>query len=78
MITLTAREWKQIRDRLKVEYAHIPSMFLIRDRMKRELGFLPRHHQEWQAQVGFIETVYLDFYNDTSESWFRLKYLNRD
>jgi hypothetical protein len=78
MITLTDREWKRVYKELKDDYANSPSMFLIRDKMKRELGFTPRFHSEWKTTVGYVETVYLDFYNDASESWFRLKYLNRD
>ena len=78
MITLEHHEWNRIRKVLKEEYAWKPSVLLIRETMKRELGFTPRFHSEWKTTVGYVETVYLDFYNDASESWFRLKYLNRD
>jgi hypothetical protein len=53
-----------------------PSIFMIRDVMKRELGFLPRLHTEWSDQQGHIEMIYLDFYDDAKETFFRLKYLN--
>jgi hypothetical protein len=46
--------------------------------MKRELGFTTRYHRQWEAKVGFIETMCLDFYNDSSKSYFILKYLDRD
>jgi hypothetical protein len=78
MITLETREWTKIRKQLKEDYAWKPSVLLIRETMKRELGFTTRYHQEYTEQTGFTEHVCLDFYNDASESYFRLKYLNRD
>lgn len=78
MISLSVKEWTRIRKLLKEEYAWKPSIFMIREVMRRELGFTTRLHQEYQEQTGYIETVCLDFYNDAAESWFRLKYLNRD
>jgi hypothetical protein len=78
MITLAPREWNKIRKQLKEEYAWKPSVLLIRETMKRELGFTTRYHQVYNEQTGYIEHVCLDFYNDASESWFRLKYLNRE
>ncbi len=75
MITLTDREWNKIRKQIKEEYAWKPSVLMIREVMKRELGFTTRYHKKWESQTGYIETIYLDFYDDASESWFRLKYL---
>ena len=48
---------------------------MIRDVMKRELGFTTRLHQDWDNGRGYIETMYLDFYDEASETMFRLKYL---
>ena len=78
MITLEPREWTRIRKQLKLEYAGQPSIFMIREVMKRELGFTTRYHQVYSNQTGYIEHVCLDFYNDAAESWFRLKYMNRE
>jgi hypothetical protein len=75
MLTLTAKEWTTIRKRLKEEYAWKPSVLMIRETMKRELGFTPRYHVTWSAQRGSEEVIYLDFYDDAKETWFRLKYL---
>jgi hypothetical protein len=75
MLTLTVSEWTKIRKRLKADYAMKPSIFLIRETMKRELGFLPRYHRTYSSQRGSEEVVYIDFFDDTSESYFRLKYL---
>ena len=71
MLTLTPKEWSEIRKRLKEDYAWKPSVFMIRETMRRELGFTPRYHLE----LGYKETIYLDFYDDAKETWFRLKYL---
>ena len=76
MITLSVSNWTKIRKQIKAEYSMTPSIFMIRDAMKRELGFLPRLHTEWSEQQGIIEIVYLDFYDDAKETFFRLKYLN--
>ena len=78
MITLESHEWSRIRKILKEEYNWKPSVFMIREVMKRELGFTTRYHREWSNQSGYIEQVCLVFYNDASESWFRLKYMNRE
>lgn len=75
MITLKINEWNSIRKRIKEEYALKPSVFMIREVMKRELGFTTRLHQDWSSLGGFIETMYLDFYDEPSETLFRLKYL---
>jgi hypothetical protein len=75
MITLKVNEWTRIRKQLKVEYAWKPSIFMIKDVMKRELGFTPRYHRAYSEQTGSSEVVYLDFYDEPSETLFRLKYL---
>ena len=75
MLSLTVKEWTRIRKRLREEYHWKPSIFMIREVMKRELGFTTRYHTSYTPQSGTIEVVYLDFYEDSAESYFRLKYL---
>ena len=75
MITLSVDEWTRIRKQLREDYFWKPSVFLMREVMRRELGFTPRYHREYNEQKGSMESVCLDFYSDASESWFRLKYL---
>jgi hypothetical protein len=70
MLSLTVKQWTQIRKQLKEEYHWKPSVLMI-----RELGFTTRYHKEYQEQTGYVETIYIDFYNDAAESYFRLKYL---
>jgi hypothetical protein len=75
MLVLSVKEWTRIRKRLQEEYRWKPSVFLIREVMQRELGFLPRYHREYTEESGNTETVHLDFYNAEAESFFVLKYL---
>jgi len=79
MIRLSEPEWRPIRRRLKEEYAWKPSVFMIRDVMKRELGFTIRYHEDWVTDTDgrnkHREMVCLDFYNEELETLFRLKYL---
>lgn len=79
MIVLTVIEWTRIRKQLREEYNWKPSVMLIRETMKRELGFTTRYHQHWindgDLGSGYRESVCLDFYNDAAETFFRMKYL---
>jgi len=79
MITLSEDDWTRIRKQLKTEYEWKPSVLLIRETMRRELGFTTRAHQHWvndgDIGSGYRITMYLDFYDDTAETFFRMKYL---
>jgi hypothetical protein len=75
MLTLTAVEWQVVRNKIREEYSWKPSVLLIREVMKRELGFTTRYHQTYSHQHGSREIIYLDFYDDAMETLFRLKYL---
>lgn len=84
MITFTEQEWYFLHKKLLEEYP--PSVMLLRYKMKEVLGFTVREHKEWietkpasEKQIrakGYYKTsICLDFYNDSMETWFRLKYL---
>lgn len=72
-IKLSEAEWADIYYRISKDYP--PAVLLIREVMKRELGFTPRRHREWKDQTGYITSFYLDFYDKQKETFFRLKYL---
>lgn len=80
-IKLTAKEWKTLRKQIQEEYSWKPSVLVIREVMRRELGFLTRYHREWVPAPGYDgygnyeEFIYLDFFDDQKETFFRLKYL---
>ena len=56
----------------------------VRTRLRRELGFTYRTHQEWivfdrtgdRERKYCEEQVHVDFYNESTQSWFMLRYLN--
>jgi len=83
MITLKPGQWEPILERIKTEYSL--SVWVISWRRREVLGFSVRHGVKW-IQKGINPTtgkpyykqeswVYLDFYDDAKETFFRLKYL---
>jgi hypothetical protein len=89
MITITPEQWTVLKQRLTEEYP--PSVMLIRGRMREVLGFVPREHNIWLGyyedaspedrsarNYGYRKVICLDFYNDTLETFFKLKYLYLD
>ena len=76
-IQFTMEEWAQLKlEMTKDQELEKASVFMIREVMKRELGFTTRMHRQWDpGMVNFQEHVLLDFWNDEKETFFRLKYL---
>lgn len=75
-IKFTMVEWEQLKLKLVKENELKPSIFMIREVMKRELGFTTRMHRQWDpGMVNYQEHMLLDFWNDEKETFFRLKYL---
>lgn len=74
MVTLSSHQWIVLQKRLCEE--HPRSVMLIRDVMRRELGFTVRYHYDFGTPDRRLmpDKVYLDFFNDHLETWFRLKY----
>jgi len=76
--------WEPIKQKILAEYGptHVISWV-----MKRELGFTVRRHQVWITidtnylgedivpRRHYQNQVHLDFFNDSTLSWFQLKYL---
>ena len=69
---LTHVEWYRIRDQIRAE--HGDSMILLRGKMQRELGFLPRDHYEWR-DGRYHNCICIDFYTEQARTWFLLKFL---
>jgi hypothetical protein len=90
MITMPHGVWQEIMLVLTQEYLNEPSVLLIRDKMRRTLGFTQRFHKEWvetgkrdngQAYGFYQEYTVLDFYTESARSWFLIKFadqLNND
>ena len=77
-------EWSDIYAKILQQYGMI---LAIRPRLKRELGFTYRHHKGLVANeypypdgpnMRYQDQVHLDFYSEAAQSWFQLKYLNRE
>ena len=76
-VVLTESEWAQIYEQLAQEYP--PSHLLMRSVMRRELGFTVRRHRRWLPESWDHPTrdeIHLDFYNDSAETFFTIKYLH--
>jgi hypothetical protein len=72
-IILSVDQWKQIRKMLQEE--HPKTVFMIRDKMKRVLGFTVREHKRWdEGVVNLIFEIHLDFYSEKKRTMFFLKF----
>ena len=74
-VILTNSQWKTIRKQLHEEYPK--TTFMIRDKMKRVLGFTVREHKEWIPKMdgGYSEyQIHLDFYSQNKRTMFLMKF----
>jgi len=79
-ISLSQHEWNILRAKLEEENPR--SVFMIRSKMKRVLGFVPRKHRIIENQkdkhgndiTRAYYSVRLDFYSEKKYTWFLLKY----
>ncbi len=84
-LTYTLAEWDDIFEKIKKD--HPPSVWMIREKMKRKLGFTTREHTEWLGYYddatkeqrkskfhGYRTTIHLDFYDERYRSLFLLRY----
>lgn len=75
-------EWSDIYAKILKDYG---IGMAIRTRLRRELGFVYRHHKglwpndhpmEGGPGYHYEDQVHLDFYTESAQTWFELKYLN--
>jgi hypothetical protein len=72
-IKLSQATWLKIYN--DIAKHHPPSVLLIRERMRKVLGFTSRTHSEWDAGVvNRIEQIHLDFFSENKYTMFILKY----
>jgi hypothetical protein len=74
-VNLTVSQWQRIREDMHTEYPK--TVFMLRDKMKRVLGFTVREHNEWviKPDGGYGEhSIRLDFDNKRKYTMFLLKY----
>lgn len=75
VIKLTVDQWQRIRAELQTEYPK--TVFMLRDKMKKVLGFTVREHKEWVPKMdgGYSEMqIHLDFYSANKRTMFLLKF----
>ena len=73
-IRLRESEWARLKSKLLEDYP--PSILLISTSMLRELGCVTRHHQWFdQDHYRYRKCVFLDFFDEEKETYFRLRYL---
>lgn len=75
-------EWSDIYAQILKQYG---MGMAIRPRLKRELGFVYRYHRGLVPNPNprkdgptmyYEDQVHLDFYNESTQSWFIMRYLN--
>lgn len=75
-------EWSDIYAKILTDYG---MGMAVRTRLQRELGFTYRHHRglvpnENPRKDGptmrYEDQIHVDFYNESTQSWFMLRYLN--
>ena len=74
-VILSVSQWQTIRAELQTE--HPRTVFMLRDKMKRVLGFTVREHNEWviKPDGGYGEhSIHLDFYSERKYTMFLLKF----
>ena len=80
-VVLTVEQWKTIRSQLHEEYPK--TVFMIREKMKRVLGFTVREHKEWienpkaeyEWDRGSYEfQIHLDFFSENKKTMFLMKF----
>jgi hypothetical protein len=85
----TLSEWDRIQDRLSKDYG---AKIMISYVCKRELGFTVRRHkglvphskenweimksEGWDNRYHYEDQIHLDFYSQSAQTWFVLKYLD--
>jgi len=74
-LVLSQAAWAKIYNKIAKEYP--PSVLLVRNKMRKVLGFTSRTHTVWRHDVGGsypIDFIHLDFYNEPKRTMFLLKY----
>ena len=84
-IILRHREWQQVFAKIKEEYADTPSIYLMRNKMRDQLGFTVREHRNYNEQDveydlnndwrDYRSQIHIDFYSEAARTMFMLKYL---
>ena len=89
-VVLRHCEWDRIFKQIKEDYKDTPATYLIRSRMKDNLGFTYREHAVWRNEDEYLSIddhndwrdlrteIHIDFYSESARTMFLLRYMNRD
>jgi transposase len=81
-IVLMPEKWETLKEHLLTQYPR--SYIILSWKCKEKLGFTVREHSEWVSSKDlpdcrkvlgrYVNTIRLDFYNDSVQTMFRLRY----
>jgi len=76
-IELSHSQWAKLYVQLREDYP--PSVVLLKNRMKKKLGFMYREYKDWDNNIGKYggwrkNCVMLDFYSEKKRTFFIMKY----
>ena len=79
-IQLTQRQWLRLKEQLQQDYP--PSVILMREKMKKVLGFVDRTHHDNTYRIDghgnkvphYTRMIHLDFFSEKKCTWFLMKY----
>ena len=70
-IVISKDQWYVLKEKINNDYP--PSVRLVREKMKRVLGFTPRLH-EVAGYPNYTVEMHLDFFDEPKRTMFLLKY----
>lgn len=70
-LKITVNQWQKIRADLHTE--HPKTVFMIKDKMKRVLGFTVREHQEWVEDTVSDDRAGYDLFSVQNDGWYKGK-----
>ena len=70
-LKLTVNQWQRIRTDLHTE--HPKTVFMIKDKMKRVLGFTVREHNEWVPDTVSDDKDGFDLFSTQHDGWYKGK-----
>ena len=71
-IVLSKDQWYALKEKINQDYP--PSVRLVREKMKRVLGFTPRLFESFEGGPGYKVEMHLDFFDEHKRTMFLLKY----
>jgi len=73
-LKLTHKQWKTLVEELKKDYK--PCVVLLRSRMEKQLGFLPREYKDYDKENNRYREncIMLDFYSEKKRTFMLMKY----